>query len=331
MSDGAAMTTGSSGRTDSLDSLRGLAIAGVLGSHLMGAAGLDALHSPLVFGLGRGGVTLFFLLSGYLIFRNVRTQPTGVFLCRRFFKVMPSYWLNILVILAADLSLDGFAHFPLKSYIASAAASSDLLGIEAVSGVFWTLLIEIKFYLFIALQYRLLGQRHLHKVLLGLLALEGLAWALRGHGSLTLSYFPVFYLGIEIALAEDAGWTGRAMARLGVVTALLSASLLAFLDQSGLLAALTLMLGTGGFVLLFRLDLSHRLAGFLGATSYSNYLYHSIVAGSVLAMFDVSRHPGSLPLALAVAFAAALLAAALLYGLVEVPMVRCGRYLSRLL
>ncbi|HIJ63124.1 MAG TPA: acyltransferase, partial [Rhodospirillaceae bacterium] len=201
-------------RLAALDSLRGIAILAVLVSHLSGTLGLGRIFNSAMIDLGRGGVTLFFILSGYLIFRNVQVQSVPTFFCRRFFKVMPSYWLNIGIILLADLTLPNGPHFPAGSYLAGVGAVSDVLGVEAVSGVFWTLLIEIKFYLFIAVQYALFKGRRSHLVLLTLIALEIAVWAIRGRGSLTLAYFPIFYLGIEMSLAEADNWRRPALLRL---------------------------------------------------------------------------------------------------------------------
>ncbi len=315
-------------RLASLDSLRGVAILAVVVSHCLGTVRLGEGLDPAVVQLGRGGVTLFFLLSGYLIFHNLQRQSFGTFLCRRFFKVMPSYWCNIAVILAADLCLDNVAHHPVGSYLAGVFAVSDLLGIEAVSGVFWTLLIEIKFYIFIALQFALFRGRYTHGVLAALLLAEAMTWAVRGHGSLTLAYFPVFYLGIEISQADAAGWNRRAMLRLAVVTTALAASLALFLDQHQLGSAAYLVASVLSFVVVLRKSLSHRLAGFLGVTSYSNYLYHSLIAGLLFSWFGNQQHALAAGAILALALVTTTAFGAALYGLVEVPMVRLGRRLT---
>ena len=202
-----------------------------------------------------------------------------------------------------------------------------MLGIQAVSGVFWTLLIEIKFYVFIAIQYALLGRRHMHAILVGLVLFEVIAWTIRGHGSLTLAYFPVFYLGIEIALAEESEWNRCALLRLAAVTLLLSGSLCLCLDQQNYSAAGYLVGGAVLFVVILRSNFSNRLASFIGVTSYSNYLYHPIIAGGVFAM--VTPRPGSTSIAaVVVAFVAATAIAAAFYGLIEAPMVRLGRRLT---
>ena len=74
-----------------LDGWRGLAIVLVLQSH---------------FGLGGGGrlgVALFFALSGYLMgeLLFVKNVPLGRFFKRRFSRIMPTYWLYVVVAFAA--------------------------------------------------------------------------------------------------------------------------------------------------------------------------------------------------------------------------------------
>lgn len=314
-------------RFGSLDSLRGVAIGAVVCSHGLAGVGLGAGADSAVIALGRGGVTLFFLLSGYLIFRSVQREPLPVFLSRRFFKVMPSYWLAILVILALDLTIPAAEHFGWKAYAADALAVADLLGTGDVSGVFWTLLIEIKFYAFIAIQYAVLGRRHMHLVLAGLLVLEGAAWFLRGHGSMTLAYFPVFYLGIELALAEEAGWTRAALGRVAAVTGVLALSLFVFLDRMNLWSAGYLVASAVLFVVVHREGASNRALVFLGLTSYSTYLYHSLIMGAVFAaLLTTAALPAVAIFALGVL--AAVAAGAVLYAVVEKPCVRLGRRLE---
>ena len=308
----------------SLDTLRGVAIIAVLISHLFSTMRLGETADQALIALGRGGVTLFFLLSGYLIFRNVQVQSFSTFISRRFFKLMPAYWLNIIVILMADLTIDTFTHFPLRSYLASFLAVSDVLGIEAVSGVFWTLLIEIKFYVVIAIQYALLGRRHIHSIFAALVAFGVLAWAIRGHGSQTLAYFPVFYLGIEIRLAEEEHWSRRALARVAAVMTALAVSLYLTLDQFKLGSAGYLVVSTVLFVVVLRGDFSNRVIGFLGLTSYSNYLFHSLAAGCVFATLGMQQGAAAIAV-IAVAFIVASAAAVVLYHAVEVPMVDLGR------
>ncbi|HIJ37724.1 MAG TPA: acyltransferase [Rhodospirillaceae bacterium] len=317
----------SSSRLPCLDTVRGVAILAVVCSHIGSRLAQSETVNQLIVDIGRGGVTLFFLLSGYLIFSKVQTQSLTKFIIRRFFKVMPSYWVNISVIFIIDLLIDNCPHFSAPSYLASLMAVSDVIGVQAVSGVFWTLLIEFKFYLFIALQHALFGRRHLHKIFSILILFEIGCWFFRGHGSLTLSYFPVFYLGIEIALAEESGWARLALLRLALVTLLSGGSLYLCLDQQKLAATLYL----AGSTIFFAIILKHRIGSnffvYFGITSYSNYLYHSIIAWAIFTILAPPTGVASLP-AVAIALFLATLVAKTFYKFIEVPMVNLGQQLT---
>src|ERR1700680_5027143 len=131
-------------RIPSLDSLRGIAILMVLGGHLVPPPIQQLSVGPALVAIARGGVILFFLLSGYLIFRNIQRQPIPVFMLRRLLKILPSYWLNLACILALDWGFPGGEHFAGITYLTNFLMISDIAH-DAVSGVYWTLLIEVKF------------------------------------------------------------------------------------------------------------------------------------------------------------------------------------------
>lgn len=311
--------SGTAARIGALDSLRGVAILAVVASHFLPHLPAGALQEALI-GLGRGGVILFFLLSGYLIFRNIERQPVPQFLCRRLFKILPPFWVNVAVILLLDRLLQGAGHHPTASYIASTLMVSDLLRVEPVSGVYWTLLIEAKFYLFIALHHALLRGRGTTAVFLGLVATNLLAWTLRGQGSLLLTFFPTFYIGIAVRQAEQAGWGGVALARLVAMTGLLAAGMAVTLDQFPLWSAAYLLLGTLLLVWALRRGLSSAPLGWLGQVSYSGYLYHPLVGAALFAAV-----PAGGLLTVAAAGLASALVAWLFYRTVEVPAVALGR------
>ena len=315
-------------RSPALDTLRGIAIFAVMAAHALAGLGYSQHSQDGIIALGRGGVTLFFLLSGYLIFQSVQREPAHVFALRRFFKVMPSYWINILVILALDFTLTHFAHLSWTSYASDATVLTDILGLPPTSGVFWTLFIEIKFYVFVLIQYALLGSRYNLLVAAGLLAVEAAVWIWRGHGSTTLAYFPVFYVGIEIALAEANNWTRIHVARVIGITVVLAASLYLFLDRLQVASAAYLVTAAILFVIAQRLRFNNRVFVFLGVTSYSAYLYHSLVMGWLIDTFPVSRASPGIFMLLVGVFAAAVVVGAVMYRLIEVPFVRLGRRLE---
>lgn len=310
---------GTERRIAALDGLRGVAILMVLASHLLPAALRLPAAPPALEAVGRGGVILFFLLSGYLIFGNVRRQPASVFLRRRLFKILPSYWLSLACIALLAVSLPGAVHYSWRTYAANFLMIADITGDPQVSGVYWTLLIEVKFYLFIALQYAILRDRFLAPIAGALIASGVAVFALRGHGSQLLACFPAFYVGIFISRAEEQGWRMAACAALAAVTLAAAAGMIVTLPDLGLWSAVYIIGGTVLFALILRYRLGHRWLGFIGMTSYNNYLYHSLVGGFVFAAFGAGSAAAVFALILSTGLAV------VLYRTVEQPLVRFGR------
>lgn len=131
-----------------LDGLRGVAILGVLVEHFAPSSTLKAL-SP-----GGAGVTLFFVLSGYLITRILlkhRDHETPIsfaalhFYWRRFLRLSPPYYLAILV--ASVIGLRGIQDtWPIDVlYLTNFQIA--LLGKWSGAVHFWSLATEEQFYL----------------------------------------------------------------------------------------------------------------------------------------------------------------------------------------
>ena len=205
-----------------LDTMRGVAILMVLFGHFLPDRIVFGELAHHVTSLGRGGVLLFFLLSGYLIFRNVERQDTTIFLSRRLFKIFPAYSINVALIFLFGLFTAGHENLNLKVLLANLFMVQDIFGQDLLNGVFWTLLIEIKFYAFIALQYLLLRDRGMLVIPLVFIMVNTAIWLTRGHASVLLTFFPAFYVGIQIYRAERRNWD-----RIGTLTACGLATLVA--------------------------------------------------------------------------------------------------------
>lgn len=89
-----------------IDTLRGLAILGVLMVHTA-QVGSPLTESQLnLFKQGAKGVQLFFIVSAFTMFmslsrRSNEVRPYMKFYLRRFFRITPMYWLGILVYVIA--------------------------------------------------------------------------------------------------------------------------------------------------------------------------------------------------------------------------------------
>src|SRR5712675_1226648 len=89
-------------RIPALDGWRGIAIALVLFDHIQFAL-LRHYARPWA-QTGRHGVTIFFVLSGFLITTKLLEDPTDLkrFYIRRFFRLMPVAWAFLAALLLFD-------------------------------------------------------------------------------------------------------------------------------------------------------------------------------------------------------------------------------------
>jgi peptidoglycan/LPS O-acetylase OafA/YrhL len=134
-------------RIPSLDGWRGIAILLVISEHLqLGMLGRLPLHT------GLHGVTLFFVLSGYLITRKLLTEErmTGTinlsgFYRRRFRRLMPAAWAYLIVLLA--IMLIGRVRIRPVDFVSALLFFRNYVDPRGLTGHFWSLSIEEQFYL----------------------------------------------------------------------------------------------------------------------------------------------------------------------------------------
>lgn len=133
-------------RIRSLDGWRGIAILIVLADHYEYAL-LGEAHSA-IWGIGQHGVTIFFVLSGYLITLSLITKESGLatFYKRRFFRLMPVAWTYLIFVLLLQLAFrvnDALLQYVVPSllfyrnFIPTGAGNT---------GHFWSLSLEEQFY-----------------------------------------------------------------------------------------------------------------------------------------------------------------------------------------
>ncbi|MCQ8180240.1 acyltransferase [Methylomonas sp. SURF-1] len=309
-------------RIATLDFFRGIAILMVICGHF--------LPQRLVFGnlatsfatMGRGGVIVFFLLSGYLIFKSLQNCNIGAFLCRRFFKIFPAYWLNLLVLFIAGQLGFGLAIHSNATYLANFTMLSDLFRLPNVSNVYWTLLIEVKFYVFIALYSHFLKNRFVSAAPVLFTLANAAMFVLRGQASQLLTFFPVFFVGIQVFQAEKSDWAGVSLLRLAL-TALLAGLNVAVFDGIYPLWSMAYILGGAAAMAgLLQSGFSMALLAFFGKVSYSNYLYHTLVGYSAFEWIGRQQSLAGNLLAVAVVVVVSTWVAYLSYILVELPSVR---------
>jgi peptidoglycan/LPS O-acetylase OafA/YrhL len=94
------------------------------------------------------GVTVFFVLSGYLITSKLLEGPINFkrFYLRRFFRLMPAAWVFLIVVLLFS-QLTGLPFTSIAEVKACVFFYRNYLGMMGVAGHFWSLSVEEQFYL----------------------------------------------------------------------------------------------------------------------------------------------------------------------------------------
>jgi peptidoglycan/LPS O-acetylase OafA/YrhL len=301
------------GRLSALDGLRGTAVLLVVSSHL----GLQGLQRA-----GGAGVTVFFVLSGYLITGILLKRPTlKSFYLRRALRLLPALLL-MLVVLSIPAALAGSTTYFAAAALTLSYASNwaQVAGINmGVLTPMWTLAVEEQFYLLWPFVVWWVPRRRLVPVLLTVV-LASLAIRLSvapphaTRGTDTTAY----------ALAAGAilaSWRPSRLPRLAHPIGWLLIAAAAFYPWVGTtLSPVTAAIGA----LIVIATVAQTEARVLGATplayvgriSYGWYLWHLPLIGLATPANDPDTTRAT------VAAVAAMAAAALSYGLVEMPVRR---------
>ncbi|PFG30673.1 acyltransferase family protein [Paramicrobacterium agarici] len=98
------------------------------------------------------GVHLFFLISGFVIAESAHGKTAGQFVVSRGVRLFPAYWVamastTIIVNAWGDESM----HVTPVQFLANLTMMPRLFGQRAVDGVYWTLTVELTFYLLVFL------------------------------------------------------------------------------------------------------------------------------------------------------------------------------------
>lgn len=320
-------------RLPSLDGLRACSIALVIAAHaskLLAQGGVRPRGLGLLGQWGPVGVTVFFVLSGFLITTLLvhERERSGridlrAFYARRAFRILPAYWAFLLAVLVCGAA--GGVALTSSAFLRALTFSTDYANSDVwVLGHSWSLSVEEQFYLFWPLLLWLLGTRRGTRAALLLILAAPLArgatylWIPEARGALPFmlhTRVDALMLGCLAALLRAqapehpalrlarTGWAALASALFlligsGVCTHLFGGVYFAVVD-------LTLTPLAACSVLLWALAhpgtrvgraLNRPAVAKLGVLSYSLYLWQQ-------PFLDPSRHPplATLPLAIGAA------------------------------
>lgn len=293
-----------------LDCLRGIAVLWVMCSHFTGpaVAGSTLRGWFLPFATnGALGVVLFFVISGYCICAAAHRSGAccATFFRARAVRIYPPYWASVVLcaMLAAGISLVGGPGFreviPLDTWewIAGLLLMQGPLGAGDIQLVYWSLTIEIKFYLVCGILLAVPGGLRWGVLAVSIATAIWRALPEPAPAGWFITHWGMFSTGWAVWLSTSGTLAGRRMAASLFAVNAASATACAWGPPEPFLVEGALptsgvefgALGTGGILAILKRHDSHlcQLLGmatlaWLGRISYSLYLTHYLVGVRVM-------------------------------------------------
>jgi len=167
------------------------------------------------------GVNLFFIISGFVILLTALNRDARGFVESRVIRLFPAYWFCVSLTFVVTLAF-GAPRFSVSvpQYLANLTMVHELFGIASIDGVYWTLLVELKFY-FLVWILVLLRQIHHAQWYLGVwLVLSVALHVLHAPKWLSAAFIPGYsYFFIAGALFLLIRLHGPSVARLAMLVA----------------------------------------------------------------------------------------------------------------
>jgi peptidoglycan/LPS O-acetylase OafA/YrhL len=322
----------SPGRLLELDVLRGLAAFGILCFHYTTRYTVDfSPADPALFQFPKGFYFFhfFFMISGFVIYMTLeKTQRPLDFIVSRFSRLFPCYWAAIILTFTAV----SVFHLPklgvsLKTALINLTMLQDWFGVHRVDGVYFTLSVELSFYLVMFLLFAAKKLKYIEIFGLGWLILmvfnnrllgfthHHMPGWIRATGLLTFGH--LFVAGIFFYNLKTKGNTWFRHA--GIALCLLVQHMLRF-EIAGTIVGVA-------FFLIFYLFVMGKLSWivnkpmvFLGTISYAGYLTHQNL-GYIIIRYLYSIHANAFLRFIIPTLCSILIATALTYGLERPAMV----------
>lgn len=304
-----------------IDSLRGIAALSVALFHLSWAAFKDFDHKGLIENIGvitqwgYLGVPIFFVISGFVIAATIKPREVnfhyiGKFIVKRATRLDPPYWLSMALDISLVLVTIHLFHIASKlptfsTVLAHLFYLQGLLGIRNIAAMYWTLCLEVQFYIFVSLifaianklfalnttsapKYFIAGIFSITVLLSLLIAADKIQNPLQG---LFLSHWYLFALGATCYWSTIANTIPKKA--FIFYCAIVPLVFLAKMHVDFKVAVESMAgIATAAFIYTAAVNrkmstwLNSRTLLYLGSISYSLYLFHAIVGERFISFFQ---------------------------------------------
>jgi peptidoglycan/LPS O-acetylase OafA/YrhL len=312
-------------RSESAHALRGVAAFAVAWFHFTNGQPTFLPEDSLLKvsgAYGYLGVAVFFVISGFVIPYSLDGAKfpdcTKKFFSRRIWRIYPPYLIAIAITIAltaaSSLMPGSNAAMPslsLSTIIGNLTYTAPWIGEEWLSPIFWSLAIEIQFYLVVVAFAPVLLSKNRIVIFATLFVVSCFSFV-PANKTFLLWYLPTFGAGIcwYLYFTNRLSMTDAAAQGLGF-------AFVAWFTM-GLAYALAIALALAAMAIPLRRSVP--ILSFLGTISYSIYLLHSPIGGRVINL--ATRLPNVLIIklvALALAVTASIAAAYLMWRFIELP------------
>ena len=323
-------------RLDFVDGLRGIAALAVFFSHACPqvSPAFRTYVGPYFY-LGNWGVVLFLICSGFILPVSLERQSSlGRFWVRRVFRLYPLYWVSVVMLTAFGLGdtglvLSGPPAQSIRIFLANMTMFQAFMGIPHLFTLYWTLTLELLFYLLLSLLFLLkLNARFSAATLVLILIAIGAELIIPLPFAFSYSTHLILIL---IGMVAYRHYSGTLRPAIGVGVVLLTPLMLVIPQlvdpgnshrQLAWVVAQLAACACFGVAYYLRTRPVHPILRYFGRISYSTYLMHSFV-------LDTIPQLSSPLLTLLVWLLALLLVASATYWWVERPMIALGQRLTR--
>ncbi len=314
----------------SLDMLRGIVALLVCLYHLTEGFFPDGHFLKFIFSRGYLGVEIFFVISGFVIpytmwKSNYVHRDAGTFMLRRLARIEPPYWCSIALIFLSDyistffrFYKDKVIEFNWRDLLYHVLHLNDFLDKPWLRGIYWSLAIEVQFYILMAIVFPYLIFKNKYISYLLLLAFCMGRWLNWDH--------TVFYYGCHFVfgLLLFNAFIEKITAKELWCSILITFGLTYWCFDGYHLSAVFF-----GVLFIYYFDFFIKPLVFLGKISYSFYLIHIQIGWLVLDALLREYPHGNKVEFLIYSVAAAILGSYIFYLIIEKPSHRLARSIGK--